>query len=47
MFGYQAGVILEGIRDVSEIVNDHSLNDTKTNNNVRENYLTSLLRYLL
>lgn len=38
---------VEGIKDVSEIVNDHSLNDTKTNVNVRKNYLTSLLRYLL
>lgn len=38
---------VEGIKDVFEIVNDHSLNDTKTNINVRENYLTSLLVYLL
>lgn len=38
---------VEGIEDVFEIVNDHSLNDTKTNVNVRENYLTSLLGYLL
>lgn len=37
----------EGIKDVFEIVNDQSLNGTKTNVNVRENYLTSLLGYLL
>lgn len=32
-------MILEGIEDVSEILNDRSLNDTKTNNKVLEGKL--------
>lgn len=38
---------VERIKHVFEIVNDHSLNDTETNVNVRENDLTSFLGYLL
>lgn len=48
IFGCQAcSWFVENINHAFEIVDDHSLSDAETNVNVRENYLTSLLRYLL